>query len=89
MKHYKAILDAVKIRGENNQLAITIYGDGNQPNRYVKVNGPDGPDEKWVTVNKLDRNVNQLFPLYDELPFHIGFVGEEEGEEEFAFEFEF
>lgn len=59
---YNAILGAVKNRNDQIRLAVTIYSDGNQAT--LPENVLHGPNEKWLSVNTLDRNANFLFQLY-------------------------
>lgn len=59
---YQTILTAVQNRADNKHLAIEIYGNKDQstiPDDVLK-----GPNEEWLKVNTLDRNTNELFPVY-------------------------
>lgn len=69
---YDAILSAVQNRNDKTHLAITIYDDGHLPNPV------HGLTEKWLKVNKLDRNANHLFALYPWTPDDFEFEFDEE-----------
>lgn len=58
---YQTILATVQRRNNLNPLAITIYGDEEQlsiPRVLMQ-----GRNQKWLKIEKLNRNCNRLFPI--------------------------
>lgn len=80
---YRAIITAVQKRIDKNFLALTLYGDSNQLQIPVPNEVLNEPNTKWITVKKLDRNANHLFPMYASIP---QFLEEDEFDELFDFD---